>query len=162
MPIILLACTVAVVWVIWPMLRKTSVQNRWIILLGGGMATLFLLKGKAVLSASAALAALAMKLFHNPLFRPLLKTLFLVMPGIAGANARQTRRRAKEDKQVKDAASLLNIPQDAAPDVIHRAYVAYMKMNHPDKGGTEEAAKRGGQARDVLLKRRDAEKNTPS
>jgi DnaJ homolog subfamily C member 19 len=53
---------------------------------------------------------------------------------------------------VKDAATLLGIPQDATPDEIAAAHKRLITKVHPDAGGSAELASKVNRARDVLIR----------
>ena len=54
---------------------------------------------------------------------------------------------------VSEAASLLGVPADAAPEAVNSAWRRLMGRAHPDQGGTEGLAARLNAARDRLLRK---------
>jgi len=52
-----------------------------------------------------------------------------------------------------EALELLNLTGDPTPDEVREAYKREMKRHHPDQGGSDVAAAKLNQARDVLLGR---------
>lgn len=55
--------------------------------------------------------------------------------------------------QAEEAASILGLPVDAAPDAVRAAHKKLIGQLHPDKGGTDYLAAKINDARDVLLRR---------
>lgn len=62
----------------------------------------------------------------------------------------------------REAALLLDVAVDDAPDVIRAACRRLMKLDHPDHGGTGERLDALKQARDVLLDHTRGVKADPS
>lgn len=57
--------------------------------------------------------------------------------------------------QPAEAASVLGVSLDAAPDDIRAAHKKLIAQLHPDKGGTDYLAAKINDARDILLKRNE-------
>ncbi len=82
-----------------------------------------------------------------------LVALGLLRPSNARARAGADTRRARDhvDMTVEEALDILGLPPDADARAIRQAHRARLKANHPDKGGSAEAAAKINRARDVLL-----------
>lgn len=56
-----------------------------------------------------------------------------------------------EDRDRRAARDLLGVSRDAAPATIRAAHRRLVAEAHPDRGGSDEAARRLNAARDLLL-----------
>lgn len=61
--------------------------------------------------------------------------------------------RSRAAMQPEEAASVLGIGVDAAPEAVRAAHRQLISQLHPDKGGTDYLAAKINEARDVLLSR---------
>lgn len=66
------------------------------------------------------------------------------------------------DRPVARAARLLDVPQDAASDVIWQAWRQKMASAHPDAGGSDEQAQALTAARDLLVAAAEKRRETGS
>lgn len=66
---------------------------------------------------------------------------------------RRTPRAALPAREVVEARALLGVGADAPPAEIRAAHRRLVADAHPDRGGSDEAARRLNAARDLLLGR---------
>jgi hypothetical protein len=69
--------------------------------------------------------------------------------------AAEKAARPKVLMHAEEAASILGLSIDAAPEAIRTAHKKLISQLHPDKGGTDYLAAKINDARDVLMKRNE-------
>lgn len=130
-------------------------RNRRLLFAALGLLLLvFLLRGQYALSALAAAGAALTKLAGAPAVKMCMRYGIAFLPAALRARKKAEaahKAEAGANKDIREAARLLRISEQADEAEIRAAYTAYMKHAHPDKGGTDAAAKEGAKARDILL-----------
>lgn len=95
-----------------------------------------------------------MMLFQQTLYTPLRLAIFWLdsLHRLLGTTGHFDDRRDKEEPSLREAHRILQVAEEACPEVIKAAYRALAMKHHPDRGGSVEMMKRLNDAYARLIK----------
>lgn len=93
-------------------------------------------------------------LFQQTFYTPLRLAIFWLdyLHKLLGTTGRFGNKRDKEEPSLREAHQILQVAEEACPEVIKAAYRALVLKHHPDQGGSVEVMKRLNDAYARLIK----------
>ncbi len=135
-------------------------STKWFIIALIVVVIIMLLRARAIAPAGIVSALLALPLIAERLIRWYLRyQLFRQFHRQFRQSWQQAKRgdasgakaQSHHGLSYKEALTLLNLPPNPTKEQVKKAYIAQMKIHHPDVGGSTEMAEKINNAKDIIL-----------